>query len=87
MTLAFAFQGIGRATVPLAITAIRITLVVAGALLLSSALGYGVGALFALIVTGNCLSVALLSVAFVVSVRAYGRTAVRPYATIDSAAR
>jgi len=69
MMLAFAFQGLGRATTPLAVMAIRITVLVVGALLLSSKFGYGVSAVFALIAATQCLSAVLLSVAFVTGVR------------------
>jgi len=73
MMLAFAFQGIGRATTPLVIMVVRISAVVTGAVVVSKSLGYGAAAIFALLVAGNCLSTALLSVAFVGSVRRLGR--------------
>jgi len=64
MTLSFAFQGLGRATLPLAIMSVRVALVVAGALVASAWLGYGVAAVFALIAAGQVLSAALVALTF-----------------------
>jgi putative MATE family efflux protein len=85
MMLAFAFQGIGRATVPLVIMVVRITAVVVGALVLSKSFGYGAGAVFALIAAGNFLSATLLSLAFVGSVRRLGRPAAARLASSGAA--
>ncbi len=64
MMLAFAFQGLGRATLPLAVMALRIAAVVVAAVVVSSRLGYGPGAVFAIITTAQVLSAVLLSAAF-----------------------
>lgn len=69
MMLAFAFQGLGRATIPLVIMALRMAAVVSAALLVSARLGYGAGAVFAVVTAGQCLSAALLSIAFRWSLR------------------
>ena len=60
MTLAFSFQGIGRATIPLGVMAIRVSLVVIGALLLTLHFGSGVDAVFALVAAAQALSAVLL---------------------------
>jgi len=70
MVFAMAFQGLGRATTPLAIVTLRVLIVTAGAVLLTSWLGYADRAVFALIAAGNCLSAALLFYRFAGSVRA-----------------
>jgi MATE family, multidrug efflux pump len=69
MMLAFAFQGIGRATLPLATMSLRVTLVVVGALVLPWWLGLGVNAVFALMAAVQCLSAGLLSLVFRASMR------------------
>lgn len=78
MTLAFAFQGLGRATIPLAVLALRIGIVVGGAVLLPPALG--TAAVFALITGGQVLSAATLSLAFRWSLQTLGRTDARALA-------
>jgi putative MATE family efflux protein len=68
MVLASAFQGIGRATVPLTVMIVRVVLVVAAALSATRFLGLQADAVFAVISVGNvcaCLAmVALFRAAF-----------------------
>jgi putative MATE family efflux protein len=63
MVFASAFQGIGRATVPLVVMVGRVILVVTGAVVLTRVLGYGAEAVFLLIAGGNvagCLTLGVL---------------------------
>jgi putative MATE family efflux protein len=63
MVLASAFQGLGRATLPLAVMVGRVALVIAGAVLLTRVLGYGAEPVFLLIAGGNvaaCLTLGAL---------------------------
>jgi Na+-driven multidrug efflux pump len=68
MVLASAFQGLGRATVPLTVMIARVVLVVAAALAATRFLGLGADAVFLIIAAGNlcaCLAlVALFRAAF-----------------------
>jgi putative MATE family efflux protein len=59
MILAFAFQGLRRAVLPLAVMSVRVTVVVAAALFASGA-GAPVTTIFAIMAGGNLLSSALL---------------------------
>ncbi len=56
MVFASAFQGLGKATIPLAVVIIRVVLVVGAALALTSALGRGATAVFIVIAAGNLFS-------------------------------
>lgn len=69
MVLGFAFQGLGRAVVPLAVVAFRVVIVTAGALVLTKGLGATERAVFTLIAAGNCVAVVTLAVVFLRSVR------------------
>jgi putative MATE family efflux protein len=63
MVLASAFQGIGRAGVPLAVLCARVVIVVAAAMALTRA-GAGVGAVFAVIAAAGVLATLTLAVVF-----------------------
>lgn len=64
MVLAFAFQGLGRATAPLAVMATRVPLVLATAIACTRWLGLGERAVFATIAAGNVLAAVVLGAAF-----------------------
>lgn len=55
MVVASAFQGLGRATVPLTVMGFRVVLVVTAALVATRVLGWPADALFAVIAVGNVL--------------------------------
>ena len=62
MVVASSFQGLGRATAPLTVMAIRVVLVVAAALVATRGLGLGADAVFAVIAAGNvCSCLALVA--------------------------
>jgi Na+-driven multidrug efflux pump len=77
MILAFAFQGLGRATTPLAVMALRIPLVLGAALYCTAWLGFAERAVFATIAAGNVLSCAVLGALFLRTVRRHARADVR----------
>ena len=56
MVVASAFQGLGRAAVPLTVMAVRVALVVAAALAATRLLGGGAETIFAIIAAGNVCS-------------------------------
>jgi Na+-driven multidrug efflux pump len=60
MVLAFAFQGLGRATAPMVLMAIRVTLVLTGAIVVTRGLGMGAPAVFVVIAAGNVASTLML---------------------------
>lgn len=60
MVLAFAFQGLGRATAPMVLMAVRVALVLTGAIVVTRGLGMGAGAVFVVIAAGNVLSSLML---------------------------
>jgi putative MATE family efflux protein len=64
MVLAFAFQGLGRATPPLVVMAVRVPLVLAVAALCIGPLGLHEEAVFATVATGNVAASAVLGVLF-----------------------
>lgn len=64
MVLAFAFQGLGRATAPLVLMAVRVTAVLAVALVLTRRFGYADGAVFATVAAGNVASAAAMATLF-----------------------
>lgn len=64
MVLAFAFQGLGRATAPLAVMATRMPAVLAVAIACTRWLGLGERAVFAAIAAGNVIAAVVLGVAF-----------------------
>jgi putative MATE family efflux protein len=64
MTLAFAFQGIGRALMPLVIGALRVTVIVAGAVWLTAGLAAGFTSVFVLVSAASFAATALLGAAF-----------------------
>jgi Na+-driven multidrug efflux pump len=68
MVLAFAFQGLGRATPPLIVMAVRMPLVLVVALWCVRA-GLGEGAVFATIAAGNVLSSLVMGVLFLRELR------------------
>jgi Na+-driven multidrug efflux pump len=56
MVVAFAFQGLGRATIPMTWTILRVAGVLATTILLTRGLGLGESAVFATIAAGNVVS-------------------------------
>jgi len=69
MIIGFAFQGLGRATVPLAWTCLRVGGVLAAAVVCTRGLGLGEGAVFASIGVGNVASAAAMVVLFLATER------------------
>jgi putative MATE family efflux protein len=65
MVVAFAFQGLGRAAIPLALMAVRVVLVLTAAIVVTRAFGLGESAVFAAIATANVASAAALTWLFV----------------------
>jgi putative MATE family efflux protein len=64
MVLASAFQGLGRASVPLAIIVVRVTLVITFAIAITRYFGAGAQGVFLVIAAGNALSSVLLALMF-----------------------
>jgi putative MATE family efflux protein len=64
MVLAFAFQGLGRATAPLVLMVVRIGGVLAASLLCTQWLGLGDRAVFAVVALGNILSAFVMVLLF-----------------------
>jgi putative MATE family efflux protein len=64
MVIAFAFQGLGRATLPLALTVVRVAGVLVAAVVCTQHLGLGERAVFGCIATGNVLGAASLVALF-----------------------
>jgi len=64
MVVASAFQGLGRATVPLTVMVVRVALVVAAALAATRSFGFGADAVFAVIAGGNVLACVALVALF-----------------------
>jgi len=60
MVVGFAFQGLGRATIPLAWTVVRVVAMLAAAVACTSGLGLGMGAVSAIIAVGNVLSAVVM---------------------------
>jgi putative MATE family efflux protein len=69
MVVAFAFQGLGRATVPLALTIVRVAAVLVVAILCTHRYGFGEAAVFVTIAAGNLVSAAGLAALFGVIAR------------------
>jgi len=69
MVVAFAFQGLGRATVPLAWMTVRVVGVLAAAIICTHGLGLGERAVFTTIAVGNVVSAAGLVALFLVTER------------------
>ena len=69
MVIAFAFQGLGRATIPLAWMTVRVVAVLAVAVLCTHGLGLGERAVFTTIAVGNVVSAAGMVVLFAVTER------------------
>jgi Na+-driven multidrug efflux pump len=65
MVVAFAFQGLGHATLPLLLMIVRVLGVLSAAILCTRALGLGEGAVFTTIATANVLSTAAMVALFV----------------------
>jgi Na+-driven multidrug efflux pump len=72
MVVASSFQGLGRATTPLTVMAVRVVLVVAAALVATRSLGQGADAVFALIAAGNVCSCLALITLFRLATRSEG---------------
>jgi Na+-driven multidrug efflux pump len=64
MTLAFAFQGLGRGFLPLSVLSLRVAVVVIGALVLTGVWGAGMAPVLWLIPAAQVLSAILLAIAF-----------------------
>ena len=64
MVIAFAFQGIGRATLPLVLTIVRVACVLVGAVVCTQHFGLGERAVFVCIAVGNVLGAASLVALF-----------------------
>ena len=69
MVVAFAFQGLGRATIPLAWMMVRVVAVLTAAVVCTQGLGLGERAVFTTIAAGNVASAAGLAALFVLSER------------------
>jgi len=69
MVIAFAFQGVGRATIPLAWMVARVVAVLAAAVVCTHGLGLGERAVFTTIATGNVVSAAGLVTLFILTER------------------
>ncbi|HLY39026.1 MAG TPA: MATE family efflux transporter [Candidatus Binatia bacterium] len=69
MVIAFAFQGLGRASVPLAWTAVRVVAVLAVAIVCTRVLGLGEQAVFTTIAVGNVVSAVGLVALFILADR------------------
>jgi Na+-driven multidrug efflux pump len=69
MVVGFAFQGIGRATIPLAWTIVRVAAVLAAAIVCTHTLGLGERAVFTTIAIGNVGSALVMSALFVATER------------------
>jgi Na+-driven multidrug efflux pump len=69
MVVAFAFQGLGRATVPLPLTIVRVAGVLVVAILCTHRFGLGEASVFATIAAGNLVSAAGLAALFGVIAR------------------
>ncbi len=69
LVIAFAFQGLGSATIPMAWTILRVTGVLATTIFLTRGLGLGERAVFATIATGNVVSAAGMVALFVYAER------------------
>jgi Na+-driven multidrug efflux pump len=69
MVIAFAFQGLGRATIPLAWTFVRTVAVLTSAIVCTHALGLGERAVFGTIAVGNVMAAAGLVTLFVLTER------------------
>ncbi len=79
MVLGFAFQGLGRATAPLVLAVVRVTVVVGAAVLVTQVFGGTERAVFAVVAIGNVLSAAAMTLLFARLHRATAR-AVSPAA-------
>jgi Na+-driven multidrug efflux pump len=73
MVVAFAFQGLGRATLPLAVMVARVASVLVAAVVCTRWLGLGEGAVFAAIAVGNTAAAVVLVALFVAAERRSGR--------------
>jgi len=69
MVIAFAFQGLGRATIPLAWMVVRVVGVLAAALVCTQGLGLGERAVFTTIAAGNVVSAAGMVALFLLTDR------------------
>ena len=69
MVIAFAFQGLGRATIPLAWAVVRVVGVLAAALVCTQGLGLGERAVFTTIAAGNVVSAAGMVALFLLTDR------------------
>lgn len=74
MTLASTFQGLGRATIPLAVMVGRVGLLIGVAILLTRVLDYGARPVFFLVAAVNITSCSLLTTLFVRTVRRMQRS-------------
>lgn len=87
MVVAFAFQGLGRATLPLLVMIVRVAGVLIAAIVCTRWLGLGEGAVFASIAAGNVAGAVVLVALFVATerrLRAATRAALRPHEALDA---
>ena len=75
MVISFAFQGLGRATLPLVVTVTRIGAVLAAAIVCTRVFGLAERAVFVSIAVGNVAGALVLALLFVAAERARGREA------------
>jgi putative MATE family efflux protein len=78
MVLAFAFQGLGRATLPLAWLVVRVVGVLVAAVVCTRWLGLDAGAVFAAIAVGNVLSAVVMVTLFLATERRLAPPPVAP---------
>lgn len=81
MVLSFAFQGLGRATVPLVFMAMRVVVVLAVALVCTQVLGYGERSVFMTIAVANTLAAGGMVYLFTGVLRRHTRLIARPPST------
>jgi MATE family, multidrug efflux pump len=70
MVVAFAFQGLGRATIPLAWTVVRVVCVLTAAIVCTRIFGFGERAVFGIIAAANVVSAVGLATLFALTERA-----------------
>jgi len=83
MVIGFAFQGLGRATIPLAWTFLRVVGVLVAAVVCTQGLGLGERAVFTSIGVGNVASAAAMVALFLVTERRLRVAAPAPVAVSE----
>jgi putative MATE family efflux protein len=82
MVVGFAFQGLGRATIPLAWTIVRVASVLAAAIVCTHTFGFAERAVFTTIAVGNVGSAVVMTALFVVTERSLRRPVAAPAAAL-----